>query len=106
MSVSEDTGVSIAHNDEEVHSYLKTAIGDTIVQKYIAGLEFGIFYYRYPGQSKGRIFSITEKHFPNVIGDGVSTITELILRDERAVCLADMYLSRLKRAAAEVPADR
>ena len=65
------TGVTIARNDEDMHSYLKTSVGDTIVQKYIAGLEFGIFYYRYPGQSKGRIFSITEKHFPSVVGDGV-----------------------------------
>ena len=71
------TGVTIARNDEDVHSYLKTSVGDTIVQKYVAGLEFGIFYYRYPGQSKGRIFSITEKHFPTVVGDGVSSITRL-----------------------------
>ncbi len=98
------SGVAIARNDADVRLYLETANCDTIVQRYIAGLEFGIFYYRYPGQSKGHIFSITEKRFPKVIGDGVSTITELILRDERAVCLADMYLSRLKRAADEVPA--
>ena len=91
------TGVTIARNDEDMHSYLKTSVGDMIVQKYIAGLEFGIFYYRYPGQSKGRIFSITEKHFPTVVGDGASSITDLVLRDERAVCLADLYLARLKR---------
>ena len=100
------TGVTIARNDEDVHSYLKTPVGDTIVQKYVAGLEFGIFYYRYPGQSQGRIFSITEKHFPSVVGDGVSSITDLILRDERAVCLADLYLARLKRPADDVPAAR
>ena len=98
------TGVTIARNDEDIHSYLKTSVGDTIVQKYIAGLEFGIFYYRYPGQSKGRIFSITEKHFPTVVGDGASSITDLILRDERAVCLADLYLARLKRPSDDVPA--
>lgn len=38
-------------------------------------------------------------------GDGTSTITELVLRDERAVCLADLYLGRLKRAVDEVPAE-
>ena len=84
------TGVTIARTGEDMHSYLKTSVGDMIVQKYIAGMEFGIFYYRYPGQSKGRIFSITEKHFPTVVGDGASSITDLVLRDERAVCLADL----------------
>ncbi len=98
------TGVTIARNDDDLQSYLKAADGDAIVQKYIPGLEFGIFYYRYPGESEGRIFSITEKHFPSVIGDGVSSITDLILRDERAVCLADLYLGRLKRPADDVPA--
>jgi membrane protein DedA with SNARE-associated domain len=98
------TGVSIARNDDELRSYLKGADGNTIVQKYIGGLEFGIFYYRYPGESQGRIFSITEKHFPSVVGDGSSSIKDLILRDERAVCLADMYMGRLKRPADDVPA--
>ncbi len=39
-----------------------------------------------------------------MVGDGQSTIGELIWNDERAVCLADLYVSRLKRAADEVPA--
>jgi hypothetical protein len=68
-------------------------------------MEFGVFYYRYPGERQGRIFSITEKRFPTVLGDGLSTITELVLRGERAACLADLYLGRLKRAADEVPAE-
>jgi hypothetical protein len=67
-------------------------------------MEFGIFYYRFPGQSEGRIFSITEKRFPATVGDGSSTITQLILRDERAVCLASLYLGRLRRSADDVPA--
>jgi len=98
------TGVAIGRKDQDVASYFATAIGDTIVQKYDHGMEFGIFYYRYPGEPEGRIFSITEKRFPALIGDGLSTIAELVLRDERAVCLADLYLSRLKRSADDVPA--
>jgi len=98
------TGVAIAREDRDVVWYFQTTTTDTIVQKYVGGLEFGVFYYRHPGQAKGRIFSITEKRFPAVIGDGSSTITELVLRDERAVCLADLYLGRLKRVADEVPA--
>jgi membrane protein DedA with SNARE-associated domain len=97
------TGVAIVRSDREVASYLAAATGDTIVQKYVAGMEFGVFYYHHPGQSEGRIFSITEKRFPAVIGDGSSTIAELVLRDERAVCLADLYLGRLKRSSDDVP---
>jgi len=97
------TGVSIARCDQDVVSYFRTTTGDTIVQRFIGGLEFGIFYYRYPEDSAGRIFSITEKRFPAVIGNGSSTITDFVLRDERAVCLADLYLRRLKRPVDEVP---
>jgi hypothetical protein len=97
-------GVAIIRADRDLASYFATTAGDTIVQKYIAGVEFGIFYYRYPGESEGRILSITEKRFPAVIGDGSSTIADLVLRDDRAVCLADLYLDRLKRSADDVPA--
>jgi hypothetical protein len=99
------TGVAITCSDQDLCLYFDTHASDTIVQRYVDGLEFGIFYYRYPGGEKGHIFSITEKRFPEVTGDGTSTITELVLRDERAVCLADLYLGRLKRAVDEVPAE-
>jgi membrane protein DedA with SNARE-associated domain len=98
------TGVAIVRNDLELAAYFEAMSGDALVQRYIAGPEFGIFYYRYPGETEGRIFSITEKRFPFVAGDGSSTIADLVLKDERAVCLADLYLSRLKRRPDEVPA--
>jgi membrane protein DedA with SNARE-associated domain len=98
------TGVAIVRNDQELASYLAVAEGDTIVQKFISGMEFGIFYYRFPGQSEGRIFSITEKRFPVVVGNGSSTITELVLGDERAVCLSSLYLARIKRSPEDIPA--
>jgi hypothetical protein len=98
------SGVVIARGAGDVAAYFANGAPKTIVQKYVGGMEFGIFYYCLPGQSEGRIFSITEKRFPAVVGDGSSTITELVLRDERAVCLADLYLSRLKRCPDDVPA--
>ena len=96
--------VVIARNMRELRSYLESATQNVIVQRYVAGLEFGIFYYRYPGEAQGRICSITRKLFPAVTGDGRSTIAELVWNDERAVCLADLYLARLRRAPDEVPA--
>ena len=47
------TGVVIAKRDGDVAAYFRTSIGDTIVQRYVAGLEFGVFYYRYPHESRG-----------------------------------------------------
>jgi len=97
------SGVAIVRSQGELESYLLAAEADTIVQEYVEGLEFGVFYCRYPRESAGHILSITEKRFPEVIGDGRSTIEELILRDGRAVCLASAYLSRLRRPPRDIP---
>ena len=97
------SGVAVIRNESELEAYLRTAEEDTIIQQYLDGLEFGVFYYRFPGESEGRVFSITEKHFPTVVGDGNRSLAELILQDQRAVCLADVYLSRSRRPVDEVP---
>lgn len=87
-------GVSLAKNAAELDKSLSVAAGDTIVQEFAPGVEVSIFYYRHPGTAKGKIFSVTEKRFPHVTGDGKSTLEELILRDRRAVCMARRYFAR------------
>jgi membrane protein DedA with SNARE-associated domain len=88
------TGVAIARTPVDVRDYLAKARTPTIVQKYVGGLEFGVFYVRRPGEATGRIFSITEKRFPEVVGDGRSTLRDLVLRDRRAARIANIYLQR------------
>jgi pimeloyl-ACP methyl ester carboxylesterase/membrane protein DedA with SNARE-associated domain len=88
------SGVQIVRSEAEVRAYLERARGDTIVQAFAPGLEFGVFYVRYPGEATGRIFSITEKRFPTVRGNGRSTLEELILSDDRAVDMAPFYLQK------------
>ncbi len=56
--------------------------------------EAGVFYIRIPGEARGRIFSLTLKYFPHVVGDGTSTLRELILADPRAGLLSHLYLPR------------
>jgi len=85
------SGVSIARCGSDMRQYLAAAAYPVIVQEYVGGLEFGIFYYRMPTEKSGHIFSITEKKMPTVVGDGARTLEELILADDRAVCLADLY---------------
>ncbi len=98
------SGVAIVRSRSELECYLREAENDTIIQEYIEGVEFGVFYYRHPNESAGHIFSITEKRFPEVTGNGRSTFEELVLGDARAVCLAGIYLGRGGRAADSVPA--
>jgi pimeloyl-ACP methyl ester carboxylesterase/membrane protein DedA with SNARE-associated domain len=88
------SGVVIAKSRAELNDYLRRAAADTIIQEYAPGHEFGVFYYRLPGEDRGRIFSITEKRFPIVVGDGVSSLERLILQDERTVCMARLYLHK------------
>lgn len=96
-------GVAIVRSEAELRQYLEAAKGDTILQRYVPGVEFGVFYYRFPDQDRGRILSITEKVMPTVTGDGQSTLEALILADRRAVCLAEKYLAPLGSRREEVP---
>ncbi len=85
---------SIVNSERELQSLFEKLDEDLIVQEFAAGPEVSIFYYRYPSSPTGQIFSMTEKSFPVVIGDGKSTLENLILRDERAVCMAEKYFDQ------------
>ncbi len=98
------SGVAIVESDGEVEAYLRHTRSDTLVQDYVPGLEFGLFYVRFPGQPQGRLAAITEKRLPAVVGDGRRKVEDLILADERAVCLADLYLARQGEGRNRVPA--
>ena len=54
--------------------------------------EAGVFYVRIPGEEHGRIYSITLRYFPYVVGDGKSTLRDLIKTDERTKLRAEFYL--------------
>jgi hypothetical protein len=95
------SGVVIAYSPDELNANLRPGM---ILQEYVPGVEFGVFYYRFPGEGRGRILSLTHKQFPIVVGDGVSTLEELILADSRAVAIAPVYLARHPDARTRVPA--
>jgi hypothetical protein len=60
--------------------------GETIVlQEYLddAG-EAGIFYARDPATGEGRLIGLALRYYPRVVGDGVSTLEQLIGKDGRA----------------------
>lgn len=69
----------------ELEIYLKKNKIDIIVQEFIDyENECGLFYHRIPGETKGKITSITLKKFLTVTGNGISSLSELILADKRA----------------------
>jgi membrane protein DedA with SNARE-associated domain len=88
-------GIKLIRDESQARAYLQQTNAPLLVQRFAAGPnEVGIFYYRFPSEPSGHIFAITEKIFPVVIGDGESTLTELVWRDPRARFLAEKYLQR------------
>lgn len=55
--------------------------------------EAGVFYARMPGEEQGRIFSLTFRYYPFVVGDGRSTLRQLILGNERCRWKAQLHLA-------------
>jgi hypothetical protein len=88
-------GVRLAATLADVETYLSDQVGRVLIQPFHEGpFEAGVFYYRMPDWTHGRILSITDKHFPVIIGDGRSTIEELIWAHPRYRMQAAIYLHR------------
>ncbi len=118
-------GVRPVHDPEELLGYLQQfPAGETLLLQELVGgedrrpavadiglpealrqsREAGVLYWRFPGEDQGTVFSITLKQFPAVIGDGKSTLVELIAGDPRARLLQDLYQARHREHLAVVPA--
>jgi membrane protein DedA with SNARE-associated domain len=99
------SGVQLVKSDEELLEYLSRMVGvDFLIQEYAAGpCEWGVFYIRHPEEEHGRIFSITNKEAPVMIGDGEHTFLQLLLRDQRARYIAKTYAKRHQALLESVP---
>lgn len=97
-------GVRIIRDDFDLTEYLLLSDFDLLAQKLsqLPG-EAGLFYIRKPAKISGSLYSITDKKFPAVIGDGHSKLGTLILKDSRARIIAATYFARLKDKLNEVP---
>ena len=78
--------------------------GETMILQEMVDMEgeAGVFYVRPPGGGRAEILSLTLKYFPHVVGDGRSTIRELILADPRAGQVPQLYLPRFSGRLDEV----
>jgi membrane protein DedA with SNARE-associated domain len=89
------TGVRLVHSLDEARAYFAQQPGPVVVQRFHPGpFEAGIFYYRRPGEAHGHIFSVTDKRFPILTGDGTSTLEELIWRHPRYRLQAHVFVRR------------
>lgn len=65
--------------------------GETLMlQRYLDEPgEAGLFYIRHPGTACGQLLGILLRHYPQVIGDGIHTLDELVAEDDRLRCAFD-----------------
>ncbi len=77
--------VSRIENENDIDSYLSRMKFDFLVQELVTlPLEYGVFYTRFPNKENGEVTSIVVKEMLSVIGDGTSTLQQLILSKDRA----------------------
>jgi hypothetical protein len=99
------SGVVVVRTREALIAHLARTQVPVIVQEYVPGLEFGVFYCRRPTEKRGRILSITEKRLPSVTGDGRRTIEQLVLGDPTTIGMARFHLRQQTARLGDVPAD-
>ncbi|HEX6892749.1 MAG TPA: hypothetical protein VF141_18705 [Chryseolinea sp.] len=72
-------------SENDIDNYLLKMKFDFIIQELVdLPLEYGIFYTRFPRHEKGVVTSIVMKEMLSVVGDGKSTLRDLILKKDRA----------------------
>jgi hypothetical protein len=94
--------VKLVHSQDELRAYAKQIKVDFLVQQYIGYKhEVGIFYYRLPGEAKGRVTGIVGKEFLAITGDGKNTMLQLIDKEPRYLlqlpALINVYGDNLKQ---------
>jgi membrane protein DedA with SNARE-associated domain len=89
------SGVRWVNDDQALRDYLAREPRSVVLQiPHDGPFEAGIFYVRHPDESRGRIFSITDKRFPILTGDGRSTLAALVRAHPRYRLQADVFLTR------------
>ncbi|TGL59660.1 SNARE-like domain protein [Leptospira ognonensis] len=97
-------GVKLIHSVKDLMPAILDSKVDCILQEYHPGpFELGIFYTRIPSENKGKIFSITDKIFPFVIGDEKRTLSELIVTHPRYRFQKEVFLTRLSKNLKYIP---
>lgn len=77
-------GLELIYNVDQLNAYHSKDSFNYLIQEYVdLPHEAGIFFVRIPGDSEGMITGITGKTLLAVVGDGISTIEQLIKQTPR-----------------------
>jgi hypothetical protein len=91
------------HSNKELTAYLKNANHDFLIQEFAEfPLEIGLFYYRMPNETKGKITGIVYKDFLIVKGNGINTIQELIIKNPRFALQLDTLKEKFGKQFNEI----
>lgn len=104
---SQGYGVRLVRDLADLGAYLaEFPAGEAVIlQHYVDWQgEAGVLYVRLPGEPQGRIFSLGFRSFPHVVGDGRSTLAELIETDPRTSRMARRHRRAAAAQLARVPA--
>jgi hypothetical protein len=85
-------GVRLLQNFDQLQSYIRVFPKNekVVLQEYLPqDGEAGIFYARDPASDKGQITGLALRYFPSVVGNGYSTIAQLVAAHPRARRLVD-----------------
>jgi hypothetical protein len=91
------SGVKLIHSRAQLEDCLTHyPVGSSCMLQKLADFEpeAGVFYTRAPNQKNGQIISMALKYTPYVVGDGSSTLAQLVANDPRAGELTHLYESR------------
>ncbi|MCB9749575.1 MAG: hypothetical protein H6713_06155 [Myxococcales bacterium] len=97
-------GVLVARDDDALARRVRETALDLLLQEYVGGREYGVYYVRRPEWPNGQVPSICAKVPLTLTGDGVTTLERLILDDHRAVSMAPVFLRRFRARLQDVPA--
>ena len=96
--------VKVITDEQSLKRYLNINKIDIILQEFITlPNECGIFYYRFPDADTGHVTSITLKEFSSVTGNGVDTLSQLILNDKRTWLYYDLFKEIHLEKLEEIP---
>ncbi len=99
------SGVKLVKNEQQLNRYIEAyPVGYSVMLQRLARHEpeAGLFFVKEPNQKEGKIVSLALKYMPYVVGDGKSTLEQLIAADERAQQLQHLYLNRHKEQLQEI----
>lgn len=97
-------GVKILRTTDELNATISSITDRMLIQTFEnLPLELGVLYSRHPEEAIGKITSVVIKEFPVVIGNGKSTLQELILANIRTRLSYKVHFKRFQSRLKEVP---